>query len=372
MMLIMPVIVLFFQENGLDQKDIMVLQTIFSVAVVLFEIPSGYFSDIIGRKISIILGCFLATIGFSVYSISYGFGGLLVAELLLGLSSSFISGTDSALIYDSLIDLEIENRYIKFESRKLAVNNFSEATASIIGGFLATISLRTPLYVMSVLNFIAFLFSFSLVEPKRHKLDTSEGQLKSILKIVRYAVYKQKKVKWLIIYSAVVGASTLTMVWFIQPYFSEVKLPLQYFGIAWAALNFSVGIFTYFSQNVEKFLGRRQTLIGLIVLVVLGYALLGIFQVLWAALFIFIFYFVRGINMPLLKNYINQLITSDKRATVLSVQGLVGRFAFSVIGPFIGWTKDAYSLSTAMLLSGAIFMCLGIISLVFLARHKAL
>jgi MFS family permease len=372
MLLFMPIIVLFFHENGLSQKDVMVLQALFSVAVVVFEIPSGYFSDIIGRKITIIIGTFFGLIGFCVYALSYGFWGFLVAELLLGLGSSFISGTDSALIYDSLIDIGKEQHYVKFESRKTMLGNFSEATASILGGFLATISLRTPFYVILVFYFLAFLLSFTLVEPHRHKMDTSKGQMHNILKIVKFSLFEQKKIRWLIIYSAVVGSSTLTMVWFIQPYLEEVKLPLQYFGIAWAALNYSVGVFTYFSHHIEQTLGRRITLISLVFLTGIGYFLLSSFFTLWAALFIFIFYYIRGINSPLLKNYINQLISSDMRATVLSVQGLAGRLTFSIIGPFIGWTKDYYSMATAFALSGIIFVTLGLLAIVFLEKNRAL
>ncbi|RME62044.1 MAG: MFS transporter, partial [Candidatus Dadabacteria bacterium] len=52
----MPVIVLFFKENGLSMKDVFILQALFSVAVVIFEIPSGYFSDVVGRRTTLIVG----------------------------------------------------------------------------------------------------------------------------------------------------------------------------------------------------------------------------------------------------------------------------------------------------------------------------
>jgi len=76
----MPIIVLFFQENGLSMKEVFLLQSIFSIGIILFEIPSGYFSDVIGRKKTIILGCIFGFLGFSIYSFSYGFLGFLIAE----------------------------------------------------------------------------------------------------------------------------------------------------------------------------------------------------------------------------------------------------------------------------------------------------
>ena len=162
------------------------------------------------------------------------------------------------------------------------------------------------------------------------------------------------------------------MVWFIQPFLQSVHLPLEYFGIAWAAYNYSVGVFTLFAHRVEKTCGRRLTFVSLVVLAGIGYLLFYLFDTLWAALFVFIFYFIRGINIPLLKNYLNQLITSEMRATVLSIQGLTSRLTFSLIGPFIGWIKDYYSLSTAFLVSGIIFVLLGFIPLLFLIKNRAL
>ena len=72
-MLIMPVIVLFYKENGLSMQDIMVLQALYSLALVIFEVPSGYFSDTIGRRNSLVTGSILCTFGFFIYSLSYSF-----------------------------------------------------------------------------------------------------------------------------------------------------------------------------------------------------------------------------------------------------------------------------------------------------------
>jgi MFS family permease len=371
-MLIMPIIVLFFQENGLSMCEVFILQSVFSIAIVVSEVPSGYLADIIGRKVSIVAGCILAFAGFGAYSLSYGFWGFLIAELLLGFSGSFISGADSAMIYDTLLEIGSEDEYKKIEGRMLSVGNFSEGVAGLVGGFLALVSLRTPFYFEAAVTFFSIPVAMSLVEPARHKLDNSEGSIKSILKIVKYSLHEHAEIRWLIIYSALVTVSTLTMVWFIQPYLKLVGLPLALFGVVWAALQFSVGIFSFYAHKIELFVGRKATLVSLIVLTVIGYCLLSIFQSIWAIGFILIFYFVRGISYPVLKDYINRIITSDIRATVLSVTSLVRRLIFSIFGPVIGWISDLYSLSTALMLCGIIFLFWGCISLLLLHKHKAL
>lgn len=371
-LLIMPIIVLFFQENGLSLQDIFVLQAIFSVAVVLFEIPSGYFSDIMGRKITIIYACLLSFIGFCVYSISSSFTGLLTAELLLGLGASFLSGTDSAMLYDTLIQLKRKKEYKKLEGRMGAITNFSEGIASILGGLLALISLRVPFYVETALVLLTIPLALTLVEPKRKKLVTHGGHVKEILRIVHYSLHGHKEVKWLILYAGLVGASTLTAVWFLQPYFNQVNLPLAYFGIVWALGNLSVGLFAWYAHSYEEKIGRTLSLVSLILLSCAGYFILSSFSSLWILPFALLFYFVRGINAPILNDYINQHISSDMRATVLSVKGLVLRLIFVILGPFAGWVADIYSLQTALLVSGGIFLSGGILCLLYLHKHKAL
>lgn len=369
-MLIMPIVVLFFQENGLSMTEVLLLQAIFSTAVVIFEIPSGFFSDLMGRKNTIVIGLVLGTLGFLTYIVSYGFWGFLLAEIILGLSASFISGTDSAIIYDSLAEFKKEADYKKIESRMLAFGNFAESLASILGGWLAMISLRTPFYFEAAITALAIPIALTLVEPTRQKYKSTENKFKEILKIVKYAIHGHPKIKWLIIYAGILGSSTLTMVWFIQPYLKNVGLPLSWFGFAWAILNFSVGIFSLMAHNYEARFGLKKSLASLVFIVFVAYLILGMWPSIWTIIFIICFYFVRGVSNPILKDYINQLISSDIRATVLSVKQMFGRLAFVIIGPIIGWAADVYTIPTALLLSGFIFLFLGIIPLFFLRKYK--
>jgi MFS family permease len=82
----MPVAVLFFQQNGLSQSEIFLLQSIFAVTAVIFEVPSGYFADLFGRRISLITGASLLCLGWTIYIFSHGFAQIAVAEMLIGLA----------------------------------------------------------------------------------------------------------------------------------------------------------------------------------------------------------------------------------------------------------------------------------------------
>ena len=112
-MVSMPIIVLFFQSHGLSLTEIMLLQSAYSLSLALFEIPSGYIADSFGRKNSIVIGTILTFIGYLIFSFYYGFYNFIMAEILLGLGGSLISGADSALIYDTLLETKEKNNPIR-------------------------------------------------------------------------------------------------------------------------------------------------------------------------------------------------------------------------------------------------------------------
>ena len=96
-MLTIPIIVIYYQHHGLTMADVMWLQAIFAITMIVIEIPSGYFSDVLGRRRTMIIGAAMHTLGWTAYAFADSFTGFLVAELLLGVGAAFISGTDSAM-----------------------------------------------------------------------------------------------------------------------------------------------------------------------------------------------------------------------------------------------------------------------------------
>ncbi len=371
-MLIIPIIVLFFQANGLTVGQIFLLQSLFSFSVIVLEVPTGYFSDKFGRKKSIIIGGIFYPIGFLIYALSSGFWGFMIAEIILGVGMSFISGSDTALMYETLLEMDKVGEYKKHEGRGFSAGLFSEGIASVIGGFLAVMSLRLPLYCDAIVSLLLIPVAITLVETKKHVEKSNESSLRKMIKLMKYSLHDHVEMKWLIVYSAFVGASTLTMVWFIQLYLVATKVPLGLFGVLWAGLLFVAAYFSWHAHSIEKFLGKKVSLIILILLPVAGYALLSSFWFIWSGVFIALFYAARGIHGPIVSDYINGLVSSDVRATILSVKNLVARLIFSLVGPFVGWASDAYSLKVALQLSGLIFLGLGVIALLFLHKHKAL
>lgn len=372
-LLIMPVITLFYQiEIGMSMREIFILQAVFSVSMLFFEIPSGYFADKAGRRISILLGAVFIVFATGIYSVSQSFFQLAVAETLLGVGFGFVSGADSALIYDTLLALNRTDEYKKIEGRMRAFSNFSEGFASIIGGLLAVISLRLPLYIEFFVLSVSIPIAFSLIEPRRHKYEIPESSMKDLKNIVVYSLHENKKIKWLILYFGILSNVTFVMVWFTQPYWKEIGVPLVLFGVLWAALQFSVGIFSLLAHRCESFFGKRNLLALLLFAGCGAYMAMAVFDSVWMALMIFVFYFIRGTHTPLIRAYVNELVDSGRRATVLSVMQFVFRIGFVIIGPLLGWAADLYSLSVALELSAGVFFVCGMFALLHLKKFKVI
>jgi MFS family permease len=353
--LVMPVVVLFYQENGMGMQEIFTLKAIYSVVIVGMEVPSGWMADVWGRKKTLLAGSILGATGFLIYSFSFGFWAFVVAEIVLGIGHACVSGADSAMLFDSLKASGKTEQYTKNEGRITSTGNFAEAFAGILGGLLATISLRTPFYFQFAVAAIAIPAAFTLVEPKIHTIEHIHS-LKKIVRNIQSTLTHNHNLRISILLSAITGTATLTFAWLVQPYFLAIGLSVEMYGIFWTALNLTVGVSSVFAHRVETLLGKKYSLFAIILLISLGYFLSGIVISYWGIAFLFLFYLIRGIATPILKNYINQYAQSEIRATILSVRDFTIRIIFAVIGPLLGWMTDNINLESAFIFAGGIYL----------------
>ncbi|MFW5756147.1 MAG: MFS transporter [Tangfeifania sp.] len=352
--LVMPVVVLFYQDNGLSMHEIFVLKSIYSVAIVAMELPSGWMADVWGRKKTLVFGSILGSAGILMYSFSYGFWAFAAAEIILGIGHSFVSGADSALLYDSLKSDGKTEKYVKHEGRITSAGNFAEAIAGVAAGFLAAISLRTPFYFQFFVASIAIPASITMIEPKLNATHQFQS-VKKMMQNIRDVFLTDTNLRVSILLSAVTGTATLTFAWLVQPFFKAIGLSVELFGILWTALNLTVGVSSAFAFRVEGFFSRKHEILFIVFSLTAGYLLSGLAVMREGLVFLFVFYAVRGLATPVFKNHINRYTQSHVRATMLSVRNFVIRISFAVIGPLLGWMTDNVSLNTAFLLAGGIY-----------------
>ena len=344
-MVAMPIIVIFFQNHGLSLTEVMILQSVYSFTVALFEIPSGYIADLFGRKNTIIFSTFFCFIGYLIFSNYSDFYIFCLAEVFVGIGGSLMSGSDSALLYDTLLESDSKDEYTKIEGRNYAIGNFSEASAAILGGILATYSILLPVYVQTSILFFGIPIAFTLKETTGFKKNPIKRSSDGMLNIVQY-VFNDGILKWLIVFSSIMGMATLSIAWLAQPIFNLLEIPIVYFGIIWAILNVSAGFTSFNSHIIEKKINNKyKLLITLSILIVISFLSIALLDNVIILFFVLLIYLIRGIITPIMKTYINNYVPSNKRATILSIRSFIIRIMFAITAPLLGLLTDTYSLN---------------------------
>ena len=367
-----PVIIIFYEKNGLSFEQSLLLKTILSLSIFIFEIPSGYFADIFGRKACLVLGGLVWTLGLLFYCFQTSFTAFAIAEIFSGLAMSLISGANTALGFDSLVKMNQEQNYRHVEGRLGAIAGVAEAICGLLGGLAAARNLVYPFYLQTICILLYFLIALTLVEPNLNQSLTNSSQAdnskstrqaidcREIWEAIRFSLLVNKKVKWLILFSANFGIATFLAVWLSQADMQSRGLAVSSFGFAWAAFHLIMSFASFKATSIENLWGTKKVILGLVILLGLSYIFLGLINQVWGIIFIAFIYLCRGIRNPLVLNCINQNLPSSIRATVLSVNSFIFRLGFVAVAPVVGWITDTYNLDIALFLLGFIFIGFGI------------
>lgn len=355
----MPILMLYYQDTGLSSHESFLLKAIYSAIIIILEIPSGYFADKMGRKNTLVIGAVMGVLGMLTYALFGGFWAFLFAEIALGVSQSFVSGSDSAMMYDSLLQDKRQGLYTKFEGRNTAIGNGAESLAAILGGLLAEVSFKLPFMVQTGIAFMAVPAALTLIEPPN--LRQGHETIRHTFNIVKQSILANSTLRYFLLFSSVIGACTLTMAWIYHPYLKEsLGISIYQIGIIAAVLNMIAAAFSISAHHISKVFSQRQVLIAIGLLIPISYILIGWFNNIWVLAILAGFYLLRGIATPVLKDYVNMNTPSDIRATVLSVRNFVIRAVFVIAAPAIGFLTDGYGYGTAFLVVGTVFLILGV------------
>lgn len=362
LMFFTPIIVLFYQKNGLSFAQIMTIQSINSVLWILLEIPTGYFADVVGRKQSLVMTGIFATLSMLTYGLGTNFYHFLIASLFWALAGVFISGADSALIYDTLKDLNKEHLYKKVMGNIVFCYSIGASVASIVGGLLGEINFRYSFFAMLPFYILLIPLGLSFYEPKKdNKILSNKNHIDNLLNSVKIAIFKNSRIRQLILYSAIIASFLDISYYLYQPYFKLSGLDVVYFGLVFAAFNLIRALSAKYSHSIEEKLGQNFSLIILFVLTSLCYLLMGKVIFIFSFVIAFLFQFVSGFSGVVISDYVHKETDSSMRATVLSTMSVVDRIFYAVIAPIIGWLVDVYTLSQAFMIIGVVVAVAGFV-----------
>ena len=345
-----PIIVLFLIAKGLTFTEIMVLQSIYSAGIVLFEVPTGAVADKFSRKISMLLGAILVALGLTIYILGEHFYIYILAELTFALGFTLKSGADSALIYDSLKADGNEKEFQKIEGKARSYSFYAQAVGSIIAGFVYEVNMFLPLIIsigfMAITAVIALSFKEVPVEGKVGKYGIAYTA--QIIESGKY-ILNHGKIKAIIVFSTVFFIFYRTGFWLFQPYMESVDIPVKYFGILFFIFNITAA---FVSKRSHLFIEKTKpkTLMAMAYLMIISFVILGFIHLWIGVLAILLQQAARGLYQPVTHKYLNKHIPSDKRATILSFHSLISNIAVAITFPFMGLLKDNTNIFTTHLI----------------------
>lgn len=365
-----PIIVVFWQNNGLSMFEVMLLQSLFGLTVILLEVPSGYFADRYGRRKTLILASIFSTLGIAGYSLGHGFLDFLVGMKFWAFGVSLISGANSAIFYDTLVEIGKEDRYKELWGKAGSYYMISSAIAAAIGGIIAGYQLRWALFAQVPVFALMIPLAYSLKEPEHHK-EVSKKESKTMKAIIS-DVLKQPELRNLIFYGALIFAALQTAFMFYQPYFKLTGLKVAMFGFAFAGFNIVSATGSKYAHQIENKIGKKYSLIMLAVLVGSSLLIMSQITLIIGISFIGLQQFARGFSKPVISDYINKIVNSENRSTILSTHSLFGKLFMSISTPIFGYISDLYTLPQALLALGITLFVLASILLIILSKEDVI
>ncbi len=353
-----PVVVLFWQDNGLDLQDVFWLQGLFSLAVVLLEVPTGMVADRLGKKTSLLSAEIFLLAGLALYGLGSGFWTFLLAEVVLAVGAALFSGADSALLYDTLKALDRVSEYREREGRAKSWSLLTFAVANLIGGFVATYDLRWTWWVSMIGPALALGVAAQLQEAGVTRTGPRRDPPHQLLRDALRFVLKHRLVRWYLALFAVLNGSAVWLLWLYQPYMQLTGLPVWAFGMAFAVFNLCAALASRQAARFDHALGPRGALLGLGALQILP--LVGMALVVGPFTWLLVIgqQAVRGMGRPLLSDRILAFTYADKRATVLSLAALGGRLFFAVSAPLVGFVAERLGLLGSLWFQAALLAAL--------------
>ena len=336
------IITLFMtRELGFSMAEVFGLQAWFGLCTALLEFPGGLVADRAGYKRSMVLAALLGIVGWVIYASAASLYTVAAAELVMAASLALTSGTDSALMYESLKELGREVEFTQWFGRSRSLGAVAEGSAALAAGLLYAHSPRSPFWLQVVVWVGALLVSLPLIEPRR-EIGTDKHPFRRTRAVVRYAVLRQPRLRASLWCYVALGLGSFIPVWMIAPYAEEGGLPVPWIGVMWAAANYSVALGSFVSAQLEQRLGPVAALRVVIACYLVGYLGLGASYGMFGFAFYYAICLGRGLNGPILNHLQQALIPSSDRAALLSLNSLLFRAGFAVLGPVIGWGVDAY------------------------------
>lgn len=358
---------LFLLDAGLSNLEAFSANAFFTAGMLIFEIPTGVVADTVGRRASYLLG----TVTLSVTTIMYWllwvwqspFWAWAVVSVLLGLGFTFFSGAVDAWLVDALKATGYEGSLETVFGRAQIVGGIAMLSGSVLGGVIAqATNLGVPFLLRGAVLLLMLVVAAFLMHDLGFMPDRSENPLRATRTVFRASIrygLGNPPVRWLMLTSPFTAGVGIYVFYALQPYLLELWGDEEAYtvaGLAAALVSGAAILGGALAPWARKLFHHRTSTILLATvssaLVLIG---LGLVQNFWVAVaLVALWGIASAIDDPVHRAYLNDMIPSKQRATVLSFDSLMGSGGGVVFQPVLGRVADVGGYGASMLWSGLI------------------
>lgn len=352
--------VLYLVFKGLPLWQIGLLEGAFHIVSFLSEIPTGAAADLLGRKKVMLLSRICHAVSAIIILFASDFWHFAIGFVFSAWGYNLISGSEEALVYDTLKIMGKEDRYLMVSGRLEILFNIAQGIATFVGGVLVQKSFYYCYAVVVVICLVTLIPGFLLKEPELIKLKNKEKitflkHFKNSFKIIKE---NPRVVKILISYSFIF-TFYMIVYYYGQEYLSEIGLNKLQISIVMLISGIASCLGAIACKlAVNRF--KKHTQLVAAILISLGILGLVVGRIEIAIACFGIMGFANTLLYPLQSDELNRLIPSDQRATILSVNSMCFSSFMLILFPIVGGIADLLGLKVAFLGLGVALMILSL------------
>jgi MFS family permease len=374
---------IFLLDAGLSNLEAFAANAFYTAGMVIFEVPTGIVADTVGRRASYLLGTVTLTASTLLYvllwQIEAPFWQWAVVSMLLGLGFTFFSGAVEAWLVDALTATGFKGELEAVFGRGQMVSGAAMLTGSVAGGFVAQqTSLGVPFVLRGLILAVMFAVAFRLMRDVGFTPARGGRPLTEMRKIASASIdhgWRVPAVKWLMVESIFVGGVGFYVFYALQPHLLELYGDPEAYQVAGLVAAITAGaqiLGGMAASRIRRLFHRRTSaLLATAGASVATLALIGLVESFWGVLALIVVWgLLFAATMPIRQTYLNGLIPSRERATIISFDSLMGSVGGVWSQPLLGRAADVWGYAPSYLMSAGI-SALALPTLALSRREKA-
>jgi MFS family permease len=358
---------IFLLDAGLSNLEAFAANAFFTGGMVLFEVPTGIVADTVGRRASYLLGTVTLAVSTLLYVLLWQleapFWAWALVSIVLGLGFTFFSGAVEAWLVDALTATGYTGDMESVFGRGQMVSGAAMLTGSVAGGFIAAqTSLGVPFVLRGAILAAMFVAAFVLMHDVGFTPEKGGRPVAEMRKIAAASIeygWRVPAVKWLMVESLFTGGVGIYGFYALQPYLLELYGDPQAYSIAGLSAAIVAGAQILGGMAAprirRRFRRRTSALLLTSLLSTIAIATMGLLDSFWPVIGVTVVWaLLFAATMPIRQAYMNGLIPSRQRATILSFDSLMSSSGGVWAQPALGRAADVWGYAQSYLLAGAI------------------